>query len=1567
MESVELKISADVLGAIKSIQDFSKNVMKNFDKIEAELNEFNRTAKGASKSAGDALEDFANESTKALKKTSTETEKLGKTLKNDLGSSINTIKNLQQEFMGLLVVQKLIGVFHNVVSAIVDATKLAGEFSLAMAEVKSISGQTSSETAKLSDEILKQSNIYGTTAKEQAKTYYQILSAGITESTTAQDVLSASNKLAVGGLANVADAVDILTTAVNVYGAESFSATQASDYLFQAVKDGKTTVSELANSLGQVLPLSKNLGVSFQETAGAVAALTSKGIATSEAVTGLKSVFAGLLRLQGNLKKENKAVQEAFSLQAIKAKGLEVALKDMSRAVGGSSEQLIRLIGTQEGVVSIQALASDGYVRFGQIMQNMANSTGAADKAFRDIQESLGFQQKRLEALKENLTLKMAMTGDKAVAAAVGVINDTLESLMGSVDQNKEAIQEFVKTGVLLFIDTAPTMIRLIGLLSSSFTVALSGVTLYTAKMLELGSILVYVFKPMEFLIDTVLTVGRVILIAANSLAMFGSAVGKLTGSSGLVSFMETLKQGFKDVNADIMSFVAKDHVGGISAKVATLGLQFENVADKSSFVTKGLIKGADVAADAFEKAGNAAKTKLGQPVEEASSTAATSLNKVVEAAELGEEAFAGLGTTASDSLKVIVGYNDALTESIKKNAEDMRKALGREYDNTVEALRKSSMTALQIIKDEYNKKAKIIRDAEAQNIISHETAFDKIIELTKEWRTKSKAEYDKLMGDFAKLSKTQKELAKDNYDEQLKMIEEMESSGVITSSEAALAKEAIWKEYYKKLGLSAYDTLAEIDMYTAVSQTFMQKLIKTIDASGFKRTAQVIATIADMVDKMWDGLGLPKLDWTSLSAGVRSFADSTLSIIKEAWKKIGSIKMDDVVNMFKGVGEKIKGIGSAIYDSVKNAFLFKNLGKGLQFPNIELPDFEKAFDWAGKKLTEGWEGLKNLGSSAIDGIVSAWDGLGNWFAGIDYGAMLNAIGQALERVALIAVEAAKDLALDMAVKGIELAKQGVEKLYNTIIEGAESAVDAQNDQIKNQEDALKSLKTNLEEQKKQYTDLGKTIGDLMAKSGGEGVVDGQQLGESTAKLSELTTAFEGVDKTIRDLQERQAAGTITPEQLVQLSQAEESHARLADEMRNEKEAIAGLVGKYTELEGKGLSKDEIETLKAAQLEFANLEGQIGRTTAETEKANGELNKMRDAAHANVFGGEILQFADMLDQTLSNLPEMIEKGITFLADNADKFVELGIKLVDGIIQAIPKILDAIIALLPKLATLLTGLIKTVIGALPSIIKSLTTLLPALVSILVEAVMAFVTELVKLLPTIIPALINTALAFVLGIIDALPQLIIAIVNAIPQIIMSIIPRIPEIVVALITGIINAMPELIQGLIAALPALWLELSIKLPLEFIKGIVKAIPTLLKAIVNNIPVLWDAIMDGIKQAFNGVVKWVKDLFKDILPDWLGGGSDKGGGGGGNIISKGVDKLKGLFGYADGGTIPADMVANVHKGELVVPRNDLNDLRKFMAQGQGNQAPQQIILRVGERELANVMVNLNRNGYRTA
>ena len=119
---------------------------------------------------------------------------------------------------------------------------------------------------------------------------YQIISAGAKDSTEAIETLTASNKLATAGITDVATAADGLTNVMNAYSLAANQASDVSDTLFIAVKAGKTTVDELSGAIGNVAPLASSAGVSFQEVAAALATITSQGIDTRRATTGLRAV-----------------------------------------------------------------------------------------------------------------------------------------------------------------------------------------------------------------------------------------------------------------------------------------------------------------------------------------------------------------------------------------------------------------------------------------------------------------------------------------------------------------------------------------------------------------------------------------------------------------------------------------------------------------------------------------------------------------------------------------------------------------------------------------------------------------------------------------------------------------------------------------------------------------------------------------------------------------------------------------------------------------------------------------------------------------------------------------------------------------------------------------------------------------------------------------------------------------------------------------------------------------------------------------------------------------------------
>ena len=119
---------------------------------------------------------------------------------------------------------------------------------------------------------------------------YQAISASV-ETASAASFAGTATKLAVGGFTSAATAVDVLTTAFNAYGLEASDATYLSDLLITTQNLGKTSVDQLAQSVGKVIPLASAYGVEMDNLSSAYAVLTANGVATAETGTYLKAML----------------------------------------------------------------------------------------------------------------------------------------------------------------------------------------------------------------------------------------------------------------------------------------------------------------------------------------------------------------------------------------------------------------------------------------------------------------------------------------------------------------------------------------------------------------------------------------------------------------------------------------------------------------------------------------------------------------------------------------------------------------------------------------------------------------------------------------------------------------------------------------------------------------------------------------------------------------------------------------------------------------------------------------------------------------------------------------------------------------------------------------------------------------------------------------------------------------------------------------------------------------------------------------------------------------------------
>jgi TP901 family phage tail tape measure protein len=173
--------------------------------------------------------------------------------------------------------------------------KLAADFDKSMTKIESLVGIAGEEVAKMGETAKQMATDTGRSASEAADALFFITSAGL-EGEQAMNVLNASLQAAAVGLGDTATVADLATSAMNAYGSDTLGASDATDVLVAAVREGKLESTELSSAMGSVLPIASNMGVSFNEVGAAFAAMSRTGTNAAVASTQLRGILNGLLK-----------------------------------------------------------------------------------------------------------------------------------------------------------------------------------------------------------------------------------------------------------------------------------------------------------------------------------------------------------------------------------------------------------------------------------------------------------------------------------------------------------------------------------------------------------------------------------------------------------------------------------------------------------------------------------------------------------------------------------------------------------------------------------------------------------------------------------------------------------------------------------------------------------------------------------------------------------------------------------------------------------------------------------------------------------------------------------------------------------------------------------------------------------------------------------------------------------------------------------------------------------------------------------------------------------------------
>lgn len=229
------------------------------------------------------------------------------------------------------------------------------------------------------------------------KALFDTVSAGISAS-EAVGVVEISAKLATAGLTDVATATDGMTSALNAYGLSAGDAEVVASKFFIAQKAGKTTIAELSNGFGLVGSSAQAYGVSLDELLAATAAVTTAGVKTNSAYTGLNAVFAGIARPTSVAAEEAKRLGIEFNTTALRTLGLKGFLDQLTNAQGFTKTSVEKLFGSVEA----QKIA---FSLTGEQAKNFAVNLGTLSKEQETLNTLTAAYNTQSESTQNTLTL----------------------------------------------------------------------------------------------------------------------------------------------------------------------------------------------------------------------------------------------------------------------------------------------------------------------------------------------------------------------------------------------------------------------------------------------------------------------------------------------------------------------------------------------------------------------------------------------------------------------------------------------------------------------------------------------------------------------------------------------------------------------------------------------------------------------------------------------------------------------------------------------------------------------------------------------------------------------------------------------------------------------------------------------------------------------------------------------------------------------------------------------------------------------------------------------------------
>lgn len=411
--------------------------------------------------------------------------------KNFGKTSTEAVTSLDDALAGAAILSTLGAIY----SEFYKATEAAEQYQLSLAKVDTIADNNSASMSQIRSDISQLSLETGKDVNSLSEATYQAISASV-DTADAVAFTATANELAVGGFTQTETAVDALTTAINAYGLANDDATMVSDMFIETQNMGKTTVDQLASSVGTVIPLAAAYSVNLANVSTGYAQLTKNGIDTANAGTYLRAMLNELGDASSNVSTIiYEKTGKSFSQLMDDGNSLGDVLDILGESVSGDSTQFANLWQNTRSGVGALSLYNSGADEFNETLGEMEDSAGATSEAYETMAGTTAHSKEVMTAAMDQVAISIGDSLDPAMNKLYKIGADLLE-------------------GVAVFIDDNPEVVAALSAILIGVTVAAGGIAIYTVGT-KVATVATAAFNAMMEANPAILALTGIVALAA--------------------------------------------------------------------------------------------------------------------------------------------------------------------------------------------------------------------------------------------------------------------------------------------------------------------------------------------------------------------------------------------------------------------------------------------------------------------------------------------------------------------------------------------------------------------------------------------------------------------------------------------------------------------------------------------------------------------------------------------------------------------------------------------------------------------------------------------------------------------------------------------------------------------------------------------------------------------------------------------------------------------------------------------------------------------------------------------